>query len=105
MDTRHPIRHLPRPWSSTRSGPRLAAAALVSVILVMLVTSSLPWSSGTASAHLGTSRWELHDRAVYVVSTMNLVHCRDGRLLSSILIHQDLVTHYDLYADKQVDNL
>jgi hypothetical protein len=70
-----------------------------------LVACWLPWSAMSVSAHHGTANWNQRDRAVYVVSTLNLVHCQSGRLLTTMLVRKLGVTHYDVYADQQTNNL
>lgn len=74
---------------------------LLSTLLIILH----PGSAVHAASHRTTSNWTQHDVAVYVVSTMNLLHSRGGRALTTALTHRLGVTHYDVYADQQVANL
>jgi hypothetical protein len=45
------------------------------------------------------------DSAAYVVSTLNLVHCRDGRSLALILSQCYPGARYDVFVDQQISNL
>ena len=42
---------------------------------------------------------------MYVVSTMNLLHFRSGRSLTSALAQKYGVSHYDVYADQHTRDL
>jgi hypothetical protein len=59
-------------------------------------------SPGTTQAPVN---WSQHDTAVYVVSTLNLLHTRTGQSFADLLTHKYNVTHYDVYADQNVSNL
>jgi hypothetical protein len=105
MDPRKVIRH---PLGSPGSVPgrsRLVVATVAAVVIVVLGAVYLSWKPTSASARHTLSKWELHDSAVYVVSTMNLARCNDRRLLTPILDHQFGVTHYDVYADQLTTGL
>jgi hypothetical protein len=65
----------------------------------------IPWNTATAAVHHNASSWGQRDCAIYVVSTMNLLHSRGGHLLTTTLVHKFAVTHYDVYADQQVSDL
>jgi hypothetical protein len=52
-----------------------------------------------------TVNWSQHDTAVYVVSTLNLLHTRSGRSFPDLVTHKFDVTRYDVYADQSVSNL
>jgi hypothetical protein len=58
-----------------------------------------------AAVHHNTPSWSQRDCAVYVISTMNLLHFRSGRSLTSALTQKYGVTHYDVYADQQTRDL
>jgi hypothetical protein len=58
-----------------------------------------------AASHHDAANWRQHDIAVYVVSTMNLLHAHSGQALTATLAQRLGVTHYDVYADQQVANL
>lgn len=73
-------------------------------ILVLLTFSTLVHPV-LAADHHNASNWSQRDRAVYVVSTLNLLHTRGGHLLTSMLEHKFGVSRYDVYSDKQVVNL
>jgi hypothetical protein len=49
--------------------------------------------------------WDRRDTAIYVVSTINLLHTRDGQLISSLLSDRYGVTRYDVYADLDAQGL
>ena len=105
MDLHHPFFHLSRRWRAARRSSRLALATMVSVVIAGLVPDLVPWRPASVSAHRTMSIWDRRDSASYVVSTMNLVHVRDGRRLTSLLVHRYPVARYDVYADRRVDNL
>lgn len=48
--------------------------------------------------------WAARDTAVYVVSTLNLLHTRQGHLVTAVLEHHG-VAHFDVYADATTDGL
>jgi hypothetical protein len=62
-------------------------------------------SAAHAASHRNASNWKQHDIAVYVVSTLNLLHTHNGQALTATLAQHLGVTHYDVYADQQVANL
>lgn len=74
------------------------------ISLAALFASFIPCSAVIA-AHRDDANWSRRDRAVYVVSTMNLLHARSGRSLTTMLVHKLGVTHFDVYADQQVNDL
>lgn len=46
------------------------------------------------------TNWGQRDTAVYVVSTLNLLHMRGGRPVVPMLDHRLSVTHFDVFADQ-----
>lgn len=54
--------------------------------------------SGQPAKREHSSKWDARDTAVYVVSTLNLLHTPQGRPLSATLLHKG-ITNYDVYAD------
>jgi hypothetical protein len=56
-------------------------------------------SAAHAASHRNASNWKQHDIAVYVVSTLNLLHTHNGQALTATLAQHLGVTHYDVYAD------
>jgi hypothetical protein len=48
--------------------------------------------------------WQKHDTAVYVVSTLNLLHGPKGEP-AALVLQRAGVTDYDVYADRAVPNL
>jgi hypothetical protein len=77
----------------------------LAIYLAALLVCLIPGSAATAADHHNSSNWNQRDVAVYVVSTMNLLHSRSGHALTTTLSHQLGVTHYDVYADGEVANL
>ena len=79
--------------------------AIIALFLVP-VFACVPVGMGArAATHRSESIWTQRDRAIYVVSTLNLLHTRSGRLLVPILAHRFGVTHYDVYADVETSDL
>lgn len=64
-------------------------------------------SAGAASAptHGKTVNWGQHDTAVYVVSTLNLLHTKKGQSVPSMFQQRMGVSHFDVYADTAVSDL
>ena len=78
---------------------------LVAIALFPLLAFFASARGVTAAAHTSDSNWAQRDRAVYVVSTLNLLHARNGRLLITVFTHKLGVTHYDVFADGGVSDL
>jgi hypothetical protein len=98
----------PRPRNRRKSGRSatvLAATTVTTVLVAVLITMYYPWTPVTASAHRIMSSWDRRDSAAYVVSTLNLVHCRDGRPLAPILSQRYPGARYDVFVDQQISNL
>jgi hypothetical protein len=74
-------------------------------IFIAALLSCVSWKSTTAAVHHNTSSWSQRDCAVYVISTMNLLHFRSGHSLTSALAQRFGVTHYDVYADQRTRDL
>jgi hypothetical protein len=79
--------------------------ASLGIFIAVLASFCFPWNSAAAVVHHNSTSWSQRDRAVYVVSTMNVLHCRSGRLLTDMLVRKFGVTHYDVYADQQSSEL
>lgn len=77
----------------------------IGFFIAALLSLGIPWKFSTAAAHHTTSSWSQRDCAVYVVSTMNLLHFRSGRSLTSALAQKYGVSHYDVYADQHTRDL
>lgn len=74
--------------------------------LVLIALTVLPLLATVPSAHAmsKTSRrtqapWSELDTAVYVLSTLNLLHTKQGRPLTDLLTRKLAITRYDIYAD------
>jgi hypothetical protein len=77
----------------------------IGIFTVVLLSSCIPWASAMAAVHHNSSSWSQRDCAAYVVSTMNLLHFRSGRSLTSALVQKYAVTHYDVYSDQAMRDL
>ncbi|GAC1400408.1 MAG: hypothetical protein NVSMB52_13980 [Chloroflexota bacterium] len=55
--------------------------------------------------HQHPVNWNQHDTAVYVVSTLNLLHSKNGRSLTTIYQQRLGVSHFDVYADTATSDL
>jgi hypothetical protein len=55
--------------------------------------------------HSSTTNWQQYDTAVYVVSTVNLLHTRNGHPVLPILRRRLGVVRLDVYADRTQSNL
>ena len=64
-----------------------------------LMCAVLPASAAGKPPHVAPTNWTQHDTAVYVVSTLNLVHLRGGRWLPTVLTGQYNVSRFDVFAD------
>lgn len=53
----------------------------------------------------GTSGWAVHDTAVYVLSTVNLLHTGGGVPASKYLIPTSHVKLYDVFQDTRISDL
>lgn len=93
------------PMAAARAAALLAATTVTTVLVALLITMYHPWTLVTASAHRIMSSWDRRDSAAYVISTLNLVHCRDGRSLAPILSQRYPGARYDVYVDQQISNL
>ena len=78
---------------------------LIAIVLIPLVAFFVSARGVTAAAHHSDSSWNQRDRAVYVVSTLNLLHTRSGHPLITVFTHKLGVNHYDVYADEAVSDL
>ncbi len=105
MELRDSIHRVLLRWSAAPRTSRLASATLISVIVAGLVSHHVPWRPTPVAAHRSMSIWDRHDSAAYVVSTLNLVHCRGGHPLTTVLVHRYPVARYDVYADQQDNTL
>ncbi|MGI8968764.1 MAG: hypothetical protein ACR2GA_06645 [Chloroflexota bacterium] len=63
------------------------------------------YADGHTVAQQNTINWGRHDIAVYVVSTLNLMHTRRGHSMPGYLATKLSVQRYDVYADLKVANL
>lgn len=70
-----------------------------------LLWTIVPASAAGTSSHDRTPNWNQRDTAAYVVSTLNLLHLRNGRPVIQVLSRKLGVTRYDVYADSSVADL
>lgn len=79
---------------------------LVSVLsIVGLAMGVVPASAAGTSSHIKVTNWGQRDTAVYVVSTLNLLHTRNGKPVTALLARKLDVARYDVYADTAVTDL
>lgn len=76
---------------------RLSVALLIG-IAGLLATFGPTYAAGN-SIRPTASDWQQHDTAVYVVSTLNLLHTRHGQPVAQVFAHRLGVTRYDVYGD------
>jgi len=72
--------------------------------LAGVLISAAP-ASAAKGQNQGKTTWGQKDTAVYVVSTLNLLHARHGRSISTVLSKRYGVTHFDVFADDEASNL
>src|SRR5437764_2896343 len=75
----------------------IASAILGCTSLIALAGPVSAASSSTAKQH--AIDWNQRDTAVYVVSTLNLLHTKKGQAATSLWNHKLGVSHYDVYDD------
>ncbi len=94
-------------------------AAVLGLVACGLFAAVAPVAAAGSSTHANASpihehlsntgssaaSWSQHDTAVYVVSTLNLLHSHNGQSMTDQFTHKMNVTHYDVYADQSVTNL
>lgn len=69
------------------------------------VFSVMPASAASRNSPPPVTNWNQHDTAVYVVSTLNLLHTKGGKSVVSMLSNRFDVEHYNVYADQNVPNM
>ena len=82
---------------------RVLAIAALGVAAVGL--TAVPASAAGSASHQPAPNWGQHDTAVYVVSTLNLLHTRKGQAITAFLTRTLAVTQYDVLADGSVSAL
>jgi hypothetical protein len=70
----------------------------------LAVTTSVVGAAGQSARDHHSVNWATRDTAVYVVSTLNLLHTRQGHFVPAVLEHHG-VTRFDVYADADTDGL
>ena len=79
---------------------------LAALTTVVPASAAKPVPKGsTQSRPMTEADWNLHDRAVYVVSTINLLHTKGGQPVSSVMQRRFGVRRYQVYADNTVPDL
>jgi hypothetical protein len=79
--------------------------AIAALGAAALLTSVIPAHAAGTPTKPQTPNWNQHDTAVYVVSTLNLLHTRKGQPITATLTGKLSVTHYDVLADTVVSDL
>lgn len=82
---------------------RLIAIAVLGVAATALSVAPAH-AAGTATKPQAPN-WSQHDTAVYVVSTLNLLHTKKGDSITAMLTRKLNVAEYDVYADTAVNDL
>jgi hypothetical protein len=77
---------------------------LLSSFVSLTLTLSVAGAAGQPTKEHHSVNWATRDTAVYVVSTLNLLHTRQGHLVPAVLESHG-VTHFDVYADADTDGL
>lgn len=74
--------------------------------MTFLIVVQIPAAdaAGRRTKPLGTN-WNQHDRAVYVVSTLNLIQLPNGRGLPAALSSEYHVARFDVYVDLNYQEL
>lgn len=70
-----------------------------------VMTGVLPAHAAGEGSHDKVINWDQRDTAVYVVSTLNLLHTHAGKPITDVLSRKLHVARYDIYADSAVANL
>lgn len=82
---------------------RLIAIAALGTAAVFM--SAIPAHAAGSNTHQQTPNWGQHDTAVYVVSTLNLLHTKKGQSITALLTRKLNVSQYDVFADSSVNDL
>jgi hypothetical protein len=86
-----------------KSVRRLIAIAVLGVAAA--AASVVPAHAAGSANHPQAPNWSQHDTAVYVVSTLNLLHTRKGDPITAMLTRKLNITEYDVYSDIAVNDL
>lgn len=62
-------------------------------------------AAGNSHHQSTAANWNQRDTAIYVVSTLNLLRTTKGQNLPWLLTSRLGISHFDVYADDQVNNL
>ncbi|GAC1442857.1 MAG: hypothetical protein NVSMB52_00530 [Chloroflexota bacterium] len=84
---------------------RLIGAAVL--VFCGFMASNAPagaWSSAPTT-HQKPTNWGHRDTAVYVVSTLNLLHTKNGKPMPLIFQQSMGVARFDVYADQNVTDM
>jgi hypothetical protein len=77
---------------------------LIFTLFGLAATVSPVGAAGQTTRTHHSVNWATRDTAVYVVSTLNLLHTRQGHLVTAVLQHHG-VTRFDVYADVDTDGV
>jgi hypothetical protein len=70
-----------------------------------LLVPVLPASAAGGPTHQHTVDWGQHDTAVYVVSTLNVLHTRRGQSVAALLARRFHVARYEVWDDLSLSDL
>jgi hypothetical protein len=73
---------------------------------LVLCSTALPaFAAGDSTHSSQNANWDRRDAAIYVVSTINLLHTKDGRPVSSLLTDKYGIAHFEVYSDLNAPDL
>lgn len=80
------------------------AAATMTVAVPASAAANHP-ASTTRNQTRAAIDWSTHDTAVYVVSTVNLLRTRSGKVMLPVLRHRLGVRRYNVYSDATASDM
>ena len=84
---------------------RRRLVAIAALGIAALFTGLAPAHAAGSGSHQSAPNWGQHDTAVYVVSTLNLLHTRKGQPIVALLTRKLNISEYDVLADTSVNDL
>lgn len=79
--------------------------AIIALGLLGLVGATLPVSAAGNQTHQHAVDWSQHDTAVYVVSTLNVLHTRRGQPVVGLMSKRLGIVRYDVWSDLDTADL
>jgi hypothetical protein len=70
-----------------------------------LLLPALPAHAAGGTTHQHAIDWGQHDTAVYVVSTLNVLHTRRGQSVAALMARRLHVAHYEVWDDLSLSDL